>query len=553
MIAVLWAPYLEPTISVDSSPARVAITWNAYRPPPRNIWYEPLGENVFQARLYPSGIVELAYQSVPERDGIVGLFHGTSADGQSLDKVDDEVGEVANAMVDLTSIEFIDTGSAVLARIGVAGDVPAQVLDGLLGYRIFLEFGGANCAVELRVGANGRRGYKWCSSAPSAVGFRVREATIEIPISKTLFAGADHFSWSADAVWWGRDVFDQMLETRRVDLVELDYDLGTMSGPVAGNTFEVFHYPSFHKRSNKVMSFIYGQASAGDEIAVPFTDFRIDDLFSTGSGSGPINEPVEGIGPLQASPKPGEQFGSDRLLVTMVPLFIGAPALDEDGVDPFYGEFRNFPYAIRWIAHEAVQRWSAHLAFRNPQSGTIELLTDDRCRCRWSRWLHAPAVLPVGPYYSDHRSIETEASVMGGSVWRENGDGTFTSGYSDDPMPSGLSALDLYVMGMIAPSQVPDTFILRNVQETGTWNQVRATKVPVRIDHIQEAMGLRLPDASVSRKEFRLGVYLLHENGRPPQSPALERAQAVTAEVAEYFSMATGGLMRVLPTVTATE
>ena len=546
MIAVLWALYEDTTITVDSTPARVAITWRARRATPRNIWYEPLGENLFQARLFPSGIVELAYRSVGERDGIVGLFHGINTSGTALDKVDEELGEIANGVVDLTSIELVDNGSTLLARINVAEEVPERVPDGYLEYRVFLDFGGSRCAVGMGISENGRRGFTWCGLAPAVVGYRVQGATVEIPISKTLFGGADHFSWNADAVWWGRDVFDQLAALRPVNVGESDYDLGTMSGTVAGNAFEVFHYPSIQKRARELMSFIYSQASATDEIAVPFTDFRTDDLMSTGPGSGPINAPVQGIGGWQAAPTAGDQFGSDRLLVTMVPLFIGAPNFIETGVDGYH-DFREFAYAIRWIAHEAVHRWAAHMSFRNPQSGNIESLTDDGCRCHWSEWLHAPAVHAVGSRYSNEPY--SEASVMGGSVWLENGDGTFTRAQDGYPLPTGLSALDLYVMGMIPPTQVPDTFLLRDVQQTATWGRVRATKVPVRIDDIVAAMGPRLPAADASRKEFGLGVHLLHEDGRPPRADLLERAQALTTAAADYFVRATEGRMRVVPTV----
>ena len=35
--------------------------------------------------------------------------------------------------------------------------------------------------------------------------------------------------------------------------------------------------------------------------------------------------PVQGIGRWQADPTPGEIYGSDNLLVTASPMFIGAP------------------------------------------------------------------------------------------------------------------------------------------------------------------------------------------------------------------------------------
>lgn len=107
-------------------------------------------------------------------------------------------------------------------------------------------------------------------------------------------------------------------------------------------------------------------------------------------------------------------------------------------------------------------------------------------------------------------------------------------------------------MGMMPAAEVPDTFLLRDVQETNARRRVRATKVPVRSDDIVAAMGPRVPAAEASRKEFRLGVYLLHEDGRPPRMDLVQRAQALTTATAEYFAAATGGRMRVVPTLDPT-
>ena len=479
-----------------------------------------------------------------ERDAIVGLFHGLKTRGRTLDALNADVGNVEIGVLDITRIALVDNGSTVLARMTLAEDVPERVAEGTIDFRVFLRFGDVDCAVGVAVSAGGRAPFTWCGPSPNVVGYRVRGATIEITISKTLLNGGGHFSWAADAVWWGRDQFDFLSEHRSVHVGEPDYDL-TAEGTVAGNVFEVFHYPVFTQRTDKVMSFIYGRAPASDEIAVPFTDFRTDDLYNSGPGSGPINAPVRGIGRSQADPNPGERYGSDDLLVTMVPLFIGAPNFAETGVSG-RRPFRNFGYAIRWIAHEAVHRWAAHLQFRNPRTGQVENVREDGgCQCHWSNWLHAPAVHPVWRGYAS--APYSGASVMGGAVWLDNGDGTFTRANDGSPLPTGLSALDLYAMGMMPPRKVPETFVLRDVQETGTWGRVRATKVPVHVDDIIAAMGPRLPRAGASRKEFRLGVYLLHRTGRPPRADLLERAQALTAAIPDYFAAATGDRMLMVP------
>ena len=541
MIAVLYALHGDTTISVASTPTKVVITWRGVRALGSNTGYAPLGENLFQARLYASGVIELAYRTVPEQDGIVGVFPGLNAHGRTVETVDDAAGDVAHGVLDITSVEMVDQGSIMLAKVTLAEDVPERIADGAIEYRVFLGLGDRQCPVGVEVTANGRRGFRDCSPPPSVIGYRIDGATIEIPISKTLLNGSDRLAWDADAVWWGRD-FDQLSESHDLHVGEPDHDFGAMAGTVAGNVFEVFHYPTVPKGIEDVLSFIYGRWPADDEIAVTFTDFRIDDLFSTGGGTGPVDTPVQGIGDRSADPTPGDHYGSNNLLTSMAPVFLGAPNWTESGISADR-VFRHFAKGIRWVGHEAVHGWGVDLKFRNPRSGRSRSWRD-----RWGHWrkgLHAPALHPVWPGYSS--ASYSESSVMGGEVWVDNGDGTFTHNEDGNPLPTGLSALDLYVMGMIPPAEVPDTFLLTSVQETAAPRTVRATKVPVRIEDIVAVMGPRAPAADGSRREFRLGVYLLHEDGRPPRVDLLQRARAVSTAVAEYFARATGGTMRVIP------
>ena len=551
MVAPLWAEYGDATISVDSTPDRVVISWSATRRTPGYAFHAPLGPNVFQARLYPSGRIELAYRTVAERDGIVGLFHGQNGRGRTLDAFDDAVGDVwvddaggdvAEPMLDITRVEIMDNGSTLLARMTLAEDVPERVADGEITYRFLLRFGDYDCGVGVDVTATGRRPWGGCGPAPRAFGYRVQGTTLEIPISKTLFHGADRLVWNADAVWWGR-AHDQVFEDRTAPVDGADHDLGATGGEVNGNVFEVFHYPVVPKIMRQVTSFIYERVPTNDELAVLFTDFRIDDLFGHGGSSGPINEPVEGLGEgRRGDPRRGHSYGSESLLVTQAILFLGGENFwTEHGVSRGRA-FRNFSKGIWWIAHETTHRWLASLRFLNPRTGQVEPLSDDGHH--WSEWLHAPTVYPVWPSFSERI---VEISIQGGAVWSDNGDGTFTRQNDNwPPLAQGLSALDLYAMGMIPPDEVPDTFILRDVEETDARDTVRATKVPVRIEDVIAAMGPRIPAADASRKEFRLGVYLLHD-GPTPRPDMVRKARGVSAAVVEYFSRATGGRMRVVP------
>ena len=546
MVAVLWALYDRATVTVESTQGMTVITWRATRRTAANIYYEPRGENLFQARLHPSGSVDLAYRAAPEQDGIVGLFHGGRGPGRIMDSTDDLGGDVSHGVLDITQATLMDNGSTMLVAISLAEEVPERVERSATNYAVHLTFGDTRCQAGVSVRADGRQPFAWwCGPQPSVVGWRVGGRTVEIPISKTLLNGAGSLSWQAAA--WRDQEYDDT-GRRVVQIAKPDYDLGALQAAVTGNVYEVFHYPTLPKhRIDTVLSHVYGRVPAADEIAVVFTDFRIDDLFNSGGGTGPVNQPVRGIGSWQADPTPGGRYGSDRLLTSMMPTFVGAPNFLETGSGRGRA-FRNHSAAIRWIAHEAVHRWAAHLSFRSPVSGRIEELLDDYCRCHWSDHLHAPAAHPVWPGYS--RAQYTEASVMGGNVWVDNGDGTFTARGNSYPLATGLSALDLYVMGLIPANQVPDTFVLRDVRQVD-WNRVRATKVPVRIEDIVSVMGPRLPGANASLKEFRLGVYLLHEDHRRPRADLLHRAKGVSDAVADYFARATAGRMRVVPSAGA--
>ena len=542
MIAVLWALYRDTAVSVASSPTRVAITWKAAV---RIDAYEPVGPNEFQVRLYPSGSVELAYRKVSERDGIVGLFHGAGAHGDALSAATDESGDVPHTFLDIVSAQLVDNGSTVIASVTMADDIPAQISSGHVTYGFSL---GSVCRVNVHVRTMGRRGTSWgCGPDPTVVGYTVQGRTLKILISK-LRIPEGLLSWRVTAIWWGKHGFDR-LDGPPVNVVEPNQDLSSMTETVTGNIFEVFHYPAILKKTEQVMSSIYGRVPAdtnasygrvpADEHLIAwFTDFRFDDLHNSGPGTGPINVPVLGIGEWRANPRSWQEHGSDIALSAVSnPQFIGTPKYAESGV--YFGrEFHGHALGVHYIAHELIHRWAANMSFKDPTSGRIEKFTVSGGH--WGRQIHTPTRHPVWRSFLNRPYSAT--SVMGGGLWEDNGDGTFTNkrsgGYLGD---LGLSDLDLYVMGMIPPEEVRPTFLLRNVVETGTRGVVRATKVTVRIEDIVAAMGPRVPSANGQQKVFKLGFYLLHQDGQVPRADLLVRTRNLARALIEYFKLATTG------------
>jgi len=157
----------------------------------------------------------------------------------------------------------------------------------------------------------------------------------------------------------------------------------------------------------------------------------------------------------------------------------------------------------------------------------------------WARGLQAPVKFPY------QRSVE--ASAMGGGVWQENPDGTFTQLDDDYYVPAtGYSYLDLYLMGLISAAEVPDFFILKNIVPAGSdangHPMFKAEKTKITIQDVIAAEGLRLPDVEHSQKKFNTGIVLIVEHGKAPSSSLIDRANDIRQQWINYWETTTGHL-----------
>jgi hypothetical protein len=190
-----------------------------------------------------------------------------------------------------------------------------------------------------------------------------------------------------------------------------------------------------------------------------------------------------------------------------------------------------YNYAISQIAHEMGHRWGAFVAAKvngeNIPLGPVH----------WATGLQAPAAFPY------QRPVE--ASAMGGGVWQDNFDGTFTQLDDDYYVPAtGWSHLDLYLMGLIAPSEVPDFFLLRNLTAAGQDVNGRpifkADRIKVTIQDVIAAEGPRLPDVDHSQKKFNTGMVLVVEHGKKPSRELIERTDGIRNQWIDYWETTTG-------------
>lgn len=159
--------------------------------------------------------------------------------------------------------------------------------------------------------------------------------------------------------------------------------------------------------------------------------------------------------------------------------------------------------------------------------------------------------------------MDAGGSPAGGNVWRDNDDGTFTTA-PQRPGTLTFSMLDLYLMGMATPDEVPPFGLLTNVSAVSKSTDpmtkrpldkasfpwfgdapvtVRATRVPYTIQDVIAANGVRTPKAADAPKSFTLGIALVVAKGTTPSERAAYETlmDGLAPKLAPAFERATRG------------
>ena len=128
---------------------------------------------------------------------------------------------------------------------------------------------------------------------------------------------------------------------------------------------------------------------------------------------------------------------------------------------------------------------------------------------------------------------------MGGDNWQDNGDGTFT--LTVDYGGPGYSFLDLYLMGLLAEQDVPDFFVIENLEflENG---DASGNRVDLNIGNYIAENGPRLPAFEDSQKEFNIAFVGIVQSGEVPSAMMIERLTGIRQVWLEYWPTATGGV-----------
>ncbi|MFN0120926.1 MAG: hypothetical protein ACKV2V_10520, partial [Blastocatellia bacterium] len=258
------------------------------------------------------------------------------------------------------------------------------------------------------------------------------------------------------------------------------------------------------------------------------TDYPFDNDGAYAFYAGLSNE-VTGINitPFN-SPNTKAFIGSQRLqgFLNLNDILSESPEYPSDRIPGF---FVDSPMSV-W-AQEQGHRWLARPRF----TGASPNILVGRANSHWSFFHHVESSLSV--------PAARRSSSLEGSAWRDNNDGSFTT----TALVDGFSPLDLYLMGLRTPSEVPDGFYIASPTGTSITASdftrpnitVQGTKTPVSIAQIVEANGDRTPDAATAPKKFRAAFILFTQKGTTPLPTTLARMTRFRLAWESYFALST--------------
>ena len=583
-ISVFFKPRMSGTRYLKELDDRAVVTWSLTEPVGgvQDMAWVPT-VNRFQAVLRKDGTVEMSYDEVAAKDAIVGIYPMVTdgAEKEIATVAGEEHSAVApNLNIKSVKLAAVD-GLFLKATIETRGPVLPETDPGIAGviYRVCLnarkiaepctQDTHADAVWTIQGGAAGGRGGRGGGAGPRynasgggvSPGVKIDGNTISIQgiLPETVKAGDQIFVSAAAQTRGTPPVTVDQLLPHAVELAGLGspaVDLSSVKktdGPFPV-VYEAFHYMKPPRAVDLTCTVIKALGDKFDMLAY-YSDFRIDNpeagTSSSGPrGGGPDGGAVTGIGGNQGNLASYCTQGRFQWQFIQ-PVYVGSNQMQERPpagttdtnthniatYDHQLGErwpdghMPPYDYAMSQIGHEMGHRWAAFVSVKI--NGEVIPLGPTH----WARGLQAPVAFPY------QRPVE--ASAMGGGVWQDNFDGTFTQLDDDYYVPAtGWSYLDLYLMGLIAPSEVPDFFILRNLVPAGRDANghpiFKADRTKVTIQDVIAQQGPRLPDVDHSQKQFNTGMVVVVEHGNKPSKELIDRTNAIAARWVDYWTTTTG-------------
>jgi len=575
-ICVFLKPRMSGAHYVKELADSVVVTWNLTEPwgNIQDFTWQPTVSR-FQVVLAKDGSITMSYDQVAAHDAIVGVYPMIDTGAEkplATFAAEAKAAAAPNLDIEKLKIAAVD-GTFLKVTFETKGPVLPENDPSLPGvtYRVYFDSEESDNTTapndENRVvwtirgigrqARNGAPGNTRYVAFGPGVGHEVKTQGNAISIQgllPTRFKDAHRIFVSADSTAPHSDTAAAVVSAHAVVLsglrsAEVDFSsIKPNDGPFK-IAYEAFHYLALPNARDLSCTVINALGDKFDFLAY-YSDFRIDNQEAGTPSNGPMGGHVTGIGQtehgLESYCSAGRfQWGFIQ------PVYVGANQMQDRppaGVKTgnshdidFYeqqlgeqsadGKMSAYNLAMSQIGHEMGHRWSAFVSAK--VNGEIIQLGPTH----WARGLQAPVAFPY------RRPVE--ASAMGGGVWQDNFDGTFTQLDDDYYVPAtGYSYLDLYLMGLITPAEVPDFFLLRNLVPAGRDSLghpiFKADRVKVTIDDVIAVEGPRTPAVAQSQRNFNTGMVVVVEHGAKPSNELLERTEAIGKAWIDYFATVTG-------------
>ncbi len=582
-ISVFFKPRMSGTRYLKELDDRVVITWSLTEPMGgvQDMTWTPT-VNRFQAVLLKDGTIEMSYDQMAAKDAIVGVYPMVTGGAEKeIATISSEENAAVAANLDIKSVKVAAVDGLFLkATIETRGPVLAESDPAMAGiaYRLCLDAKkpAGDCTQNAHADAiwtieGGRAGGRAgrggggpryiASGAGVSPGVKFEGNTISVQGTlPTGYKAGDSIFVSAAVQTPGTPaVTADRVSPHAVKLTGLsspEVDLSAVKkqdGPFAA-VYQAFHYLKPPRANDLTCTVIKALGDKFDMLAY-YSDFRIDNPEAGTSSNGPLGGgpdggAVTGIGANQRN-LAGYCTQGRFQWQFIQPVYVGANQMQEyppEGITdnnrhnvPAYtrqlaertsnGKIPPYDYAMSQIGHEMGHRWSA---FVSAKVGNETIVLGPT---HWARGLQAPVAFPY------QRPVE--ASAMGGGVWQDNFDGTYTQLDDDYYVPAtGWSYLDLYLMGMIGSSEVPDFFILRNLVPAGSDANghpiFKADRTKITIQDVIAVEGPRLPDVEHAQKKFNTGMVVVVEHGQTPSKELIEKTNGIRSRWMDYWETTTG-------------
>jgi hypothetical protein len=576
-ICVFFKPRMSGKSYVNELANRVVVTWDVTEPY-GNIqdftWTRTV--NRFQAVLFKDGKIDMSYKQLAAKDAIVGVYPLINGGAEkTLGTLSSKTNSCSLANLCLRQVRLSSVDGLFLkVRFETAGPVLPEGDAGIAGISYRVQFNIPKLSGKSAAAAKGvvwtifgfvprNRGYgspRYVAFGPG-VSRRVETSGNTISIQGILpsrLRRVKTIAVSAAAFVRGSRQPASRIPARSVALggianPEVHFSsLKPHAGPFPV-VYEAFHYYALPNPRDLACTVIKGLGDKFDFLAY-YSDFRVDNQEAGTPSDGPLGAvggQVTGIGATQRGL--ASYCSQGRFQWGFIqPVYVGSIQMQKwpppdapignDHDITFYqkqleeisrnGKMPPYMYAMSQIGHEMGHRWAAFVSAK-VGGETIALGP-----VHWAMGLQARVPFPyVRP---------TEASIMGGGVWQDNFDGTYTQLDDNYYVPAtGYSYLDLYLMGLIAPAEVPDFFILRHLVPVGKDSNghriFKADRTRVTIQDVIAAEGVRSPDVAHSQRHFNTGMVVIVQHGLKPSPALIQRTNGIRKQWIRFFPITTGG------------